>query len=457
MLTIRSKIILATLAVFTVALASVGFIVYNVYRTSLLETLEARIEAYAEKVTAEIEEQHDEENFPNALDFAALHPEDLPHTEMRILDSLGNVEYSDSLIGGIGAPDWRNLLTGGPTYGYEHAGNGSFALLTTPVEVSDTASYTLQILSSLNDVESNLAGLRRLFFLTVPVTLLLVAFLSWYIVGRAFRPITAMIGTAQSISGRNLSRRVAVPPGRDEVHQLAVTLNEMMQRIADAFESQKRFVADASHEIRTPLSIIRSELEFAAAHRDDPDSGPAIETAIEELDHLKRLSDDLLLLASLDASDSALTLSPVRLDELLAGCVGHLRAVAADSGIGLSLHVADAVEIAADEERLRRAILNLVDNAIKFSDRGSAVEVTLGKRGSEAVIVVRDHGIGIPAHELRHIFNRYHRATVTERSRSGNGLGLAIVKRIVDLHHGVIAVESEPGKGSTFSVTLPAS
>jgi len=268
-----------------------------------------------------------------------------------------------------------------------------------------------------------------------------------------------MVETAGQISGRNLDRRLAIPPARDEVRHLAETLNGMIGRIEAAFRSQKQFVADASHEIRTPLTIICSELEFAARQATDPQVRESIATSLDEIDRLTRLTDGLLLLARLDAAQVHLTRTPVRLDELLLECVQRIDVVARKKEIQVNVDVPEEVEMSADRDTMQRIIVNLLDNAVKYSPPRTVVTASLCRGGAapgKIMLRIGDQGPGIPASALPHIFTRFYRADPSRSEQAGAGLGLAIVKELVGLHGGTISVTSDPGKGSLFTVELPA-
>jgi signal transduction histidine kinase len=288
------------------------------------------------------------------------------------------------------------------------------------------------------------------------VALLLTALAAFFITHIAFKPITSMVHTTRSITAAKLDSRLPLPQTKDEIRELAETLNEMMERIDAAFRTQRQFVADASHEIRTPLTIIRSELEFAERNPGNAGAEKSLHIALEELERLARLTDGLLLLARLDTSGFSLKTQPVRLDELLIECVQNMQKAAMKRKVPIELHIDEAVEVSVDRDRLKSVVLNLLDNALYYSPKGGSIHLSLAILSRNAVqIIVEDSGPGIAPNDLPHIFQRFYRAD-TERSReNGSGLGLAIAEQVIRLHHGKITVESTLGVGSKFVVELP--
>jgi signal transduction histidine kinase len=269
-----------------------------------------------------------------------------------------------------------------------------------------------------------------------------------------------MTEAARQITAHHLEMRLDLPQAKDEVRRLGETLNEMMERLESAFQSQKQFVADASHEIRTPLAVIRTELELALHQSTDPLIQASIQSSLAEVDRMTHMTGQLLTLARLDSSASDLDLVPLRPDELLVECVQLSMALAAKKETQISVFVEEAIEISADREKLKSVIMNLLDNAIKYSPDGSRVGASLrvcGRPATAIKIVVEDNGPGIDEADLARIFKRFYRGVTARGEGGGSGLGLAIAQRIVELHHGTLSVCSETGVGTSFTVELPAS
>ena len=277
--------------------------------------------------------------------------------------------------------------------------------------------------------------------------LLLGGLLAWRLADRVVAPVTALTQTARAITETDLSRRIQVQ-GRDEVAQLATTFNAMLDRLERGFGGQRRFVADAGHELRTPLTIVRGHIELLDAA---PESRrETLELVTDELDRMARIVEDLLLLAKHEQPDF-LQLSTVDLGQLTDELEQKVRALADRPW---TVEARGRGVIVADRQRLTQAVVQLAENAVRYS--GDGEPVTLGSEvvGGEARLWVRDRGPGIPADQQERIFERFQRGGGSRRSE-GAGLGLTIVRAIVDAHHGRIELESELGRGSTFTLVVP--
>ena len=240
--------------------------------------------------------------------------------------------------------------------------------------------------------------------------------------------------------------------------RLAATFNEMINKLEQAFERERRFTADASHELKTPLAVLRGDIEVALRRdRAAEEYKRVLVSNLEEIARLTKLTDDLLTLARSDAGERVLELEPVRLDSLASEAFAFLQPLAAASGIALDHEAPSSpVVIEGDAKRLKQLLVNLVDNAIKYTAAGGSARLRLSVEDSAALIEVSDTGRGIPEDALPQIFERFYRQSDPKDSRvTGFGLGLAISKWIVDAHNGSIEVESKSGRGSRFTVRLP--
>ena len=277
--------------------------------------------------------------------------------------------------------------------------------------------------------------------------LLLGTLLAWRLADRVIRPVTELTDTARAISETDLSARIPAQ-GRDQVAQLAVTFNEMLDRLERAFSAQRRFVDDAGHELRTPITIVRGHLELL---EDDPaDREASLALVVDELDRMTRIVEDLLLLAKHDQPDF-LKLGLVDVAVLTDEIYAKVAALAPRAWV---LEHVGSGEIVADRQRLTQAVMQLVENAVRHG--GEAEPIRIGSRvvDGEARFWVCDHGPGIPVDEQRAIFERFHRLVGPRRSE-GAGLGLAIVNAIAEAHDGRVELTSAPGEGSCFEIVLP--
>ncbi len=283
---------------------------------------------------------------------------------------------------------------------------------------------------------------------------------SYWLAARAFAPIQRLAATARSIKAGNLHRRVTVPPARDEVQYLALTLNEMIDSLDQAFSRQRRFVADASHELRTPVAVIRNKTDVALlGARTQQDYITVLQGINAEAERLGHLISDLLALARGDEGRTQFEREPVRLDLLAGAVAANADLLAAERGMLLQVQAPRPVTILGDEARLIQVLMNLVENAVRYTNPGGRVTVTVEAQQDQALLSVRDTGIGIAPEHLPHIFERFYRADPARRrtggSSSSSGLGLSIVEWVVHAHGGAVAVESRVGRGSSFTVTLP--
>jgi len=308
----------------------------------------------------------------------------------------------------------------------------------------------------------NMYKTRRRFLLimaaVLPLGLLLAGGGGWLLARRALRPVDRMTRTALRISGEHLDERLQETESDDELNRLAKTLNDMLGRLDDSFHQMRQFSADASHELQTPLTIIKGEMEVALRSPRSPEEYQRVlKSGLEEIDRINHLVEGLLLLARADAGVLRLDFQPVEIKELLQEIREQMKVVADDHAISLDLILPEPVYVRGDREHLRRLLLNLVNNAIKYTPAGGSVTLSLDSGPDWASLKVVDTGIGLSKDEQEQIFSRFHRATETRsRDEKGVGLGLNIVRSIVEAHGGRIHVKSTPGQGSTFTVFLPA-
>jgi len=308
-----------------------------------------------------------------------------------------------------------------------------------------------------DDMVYALRTLRNTLLIAAPLTLLLSGIGGLFLVRRALKPVDRIIAATRAIEETDLAKRVPVQ-SRDELGRLAQTINSMLDRLEKAFARQRQFTDDASHELRTPLSVIEAEATLALRReRDTQAYRDALATIAEESSSMHRLVNQLLTLARGDSLDrEELETSAVDLGSIVGEVLTALEPLAKERGVELSSQT-DTIRIAGDPVRIRRLIVNLVDNAVRYTERGGSVWVSAAAEGAEAVLRVRDSGIGIAAEHLDRVFERFVRLDSSRHrgsEASGSGLGLAICQQIVQLHGGSIKVESEPGQGSTFIVRL---
>jgi len=277
------------------------------------------------------------------------------------------------------------------------------------------------------------------------------------LVRRALKPVEEITRLAEGITSRNLSDRLPVSPTGDELEHLTQALNRMIIRLDEAFQHNRRFLADASHELRTPLTILRGELEaMVRAEQLDADTREKIGSLLEEVERLAHLVENLFALSRLDAGLAQNKHQAFDLSKLVSAASEQMCLLAEDKKLQISCHAPEPVLVAGDRARVKQVIVNLLDNAIKYTPAKGRVKLFVFAREREAVCVVCDDGMGIPAEAIPHVFDRFFRVDAARnRDSGGAGIGLSIVKAICLAHGGRVEVESTQGQGSTFRVFFP--
>jgi two-component system, OmpR family, sensor kinase len=320
--------------------------------------------------------------------------------------------------------------------------------------------YELVILQSLRQQDEMLEGVTETFAWVIPISLLLASASGYFLARKSLAPVVAMSSQAGKIGAENLHERLAVLNERDELGHLALSFNDLLDRLGQSFERQKRFMADASHELRTPVAILRGESEVALSKesRAPEEYRESLETLHHESQRLTRIVEDLFTLTRADAGQYPLQMTNFYLDELVGECVHSARTLAQAKRITLGCGKMSESPVQADESLLRRMILNLLDNAIKYTPEDGNVNVSCEQIGSEYAVSISDTGIGVPEDLRARIFERFIRADKA-RSRSGDdggaGLGLSISRWIAEAHQGRLVLTRSGNQGSTFTAYLP--
>jgi len=305
-------------------------------------------------------------------------------------------------------------------------------------------------------------GLLMFFALAVPLTLGLAGLAGLLFSRKAMAPVAAIIQKANEIEARHLGDLIPVPECRDEIRELALTLNGLLHRLEKAFKSQEDFIADASHQLKTPLAILKGELDLFSSKTNDPgELNLFLESARQEINDLSRMVEDLLVLARADRYGGAEFKSRFRVDEKIMESVSRFSRFAEQKKINLTVDLHPASDPDADfefegePELIRSLIENLLDNAIKYSQSGGTISVVLEDKVNSLVLKVSDGGPGISRVVLPHIFKRFYRSDLTRNTVGGSGLGLSIVKKIAEIHGGQIEAQSTEGVGTVFTLSLP--
>ena len=322
----------------------------------------------------------------------------------------------------------------------------------------EEAEYVIVVAESRRDLIDQMRALRRIFLFSLPAMLLVAGFAGYLLARKSLAPIAEMTAQAERISAESLHEGLPVKNKNDELGRLALVFNDLLARIKSSFDGMRQFTADASHELRTPLAIIRGEADVALSQERAP--GEYRETLAIIQDEARLLSgivEDMLSLARADAGQRRLKLEELYLNDLIEECLHSARALALNKNLSLNFESSDEGAFRGDEDLLRRMVINLLDNAIKYTPDGGSVSVKLWREGGRINLRVTDNGIGIPAEAAARVFERFYRVDkARSRAEGGSGLGLPIVKWIAEAHHGAVSLESAPEHGSSFTISLPA-
>ncbi len=313
------------------------------------------------------------------------------------------------------------------------------------------------IVQPISEVGNTLAAYRKVLMYVIPITALLAAIPGFFLIRRMLKPVNIITKTAQEIGEKGLDNRIEVMNPNDELGRLAETLNKTFDKLQNALRRERQFTADASHELRTPLSIMRGEASLALSKkRNAEEYQKSLEVIAAEINHMLSTINRLLELTRTDNGTEALKMERIDLADFFTDMASDIEALCEEKAIEFCLNIDKKCVVNGDSVKLRELFLNLINNAVRYTNREGEITMTLNRVGNEACIAISDTGIGIPPEHLPHIFERFYRVNKTNiESSSGAGLGLAICKSIAELHGGNIEVESKVGVGSTFSVLIP--
>jgi heavy metal sensor kinase len=466
---LRVRLALGYAILFIIALALLEVALYVVLQRALLNEADKELHDRAAQVErAVIVRGDDELNSTNlSTDIFVLAPASAsqeltaPGIHIRILDRNGTSLASSSRIATQMPVDTSAIsraLGGENVYRTVIVDGTQVRALYHPLRVNGSTPAVIQVVESLNPTVSTLQEFRTLLLIGGVIALLGGLAGAWSLTRQALRPVVDLTDRVAGIAATGeFGERVPEPATQDEIGRLAHTFNDLIDRIHLMFDRQRTLVADTSHELRNPLMVVRGNLELLAHDLPPEERREATRDAIEEVDRMTHLVQDLLFLADAEAEE-AIEQDDVPLEAIVAAVVEDAEAITTreDGTRELVLEANDPLTVRGDAERLRQLIWNLVENAIRYTPAGGTVTVSLRRRGPVAELTVSDTGIGIPPEHLAHIFERFYRVdTGRSRALGGTGLGLSIVRQIAAAHGGQVRVRSTPGEGSTFTVALP--
>lgn len=469
MLSLRVKLTLYYVAILSAVLLLFGSSIYAYLSRSLLMTIDDALAFQLKKIERNmvVSAGVDDTDHGNNEDEGQL-LELSPHV-MQIIDEEGRI--TDEKVSPkrarlpIELQKYQSLEFGRNYFESVKLNNELFRVAIRRVRDHDgSGSYYIRLGQSLESLRFPRRRLLIILSIAIPVALLLGSYGGLLLANQALRPVDRITRAAEQISTGDLTERVPMPAKMDEIGRLAITFNQMISRLQAAFERQRQFTSDASHELRTPLAVMRGDIEVTLRRERAPEDYKRVLTSnLEEIVRLSRLVEDLLMLARADSGRLELRREPVDLNKLCRQMTEYISPLAQQKGQELVYKSPDGtaaeaeVKTDGDMQRIKQLLLNLLDNAIKYTDFGGNVTLGLKTEGEHAVITVADSGRGIPPEDLPHIFERFFRKSksTSDRSATGFGLGLSIVKWIVDSHGGKIEAKSEVGKGTTFIVSFP--
>ena len=461
-LSLRTQLTLIYTAVFGVLLVVLGGILYHTLATRLDRGLNAELDERAAALRGYLTIR---EGIPQLV-FNENDPEEahFVHDATRyyqIFDvATGELVVQSreiELLGGRLSPQEVRQLARSPGFSEIQTPHARIRFHNNVIHGSSTGEFLIQVGSTLQPVEDALEQFLGTMLLLIPVGALLAALCGWWMARRAIRPVEVLAAAAREIEISGLHRRLPTRGTGDEIDRLSDAFNETLAKLQASVEQMKQFTAAISHELRTPLTALRGQAEVALLEPPSTEEYRRIlADQLEEFDKLTRMINHLLTLARADAGEIRISRGSVDLSGLVSSLVEQMEPVAASESVELEIVVENDLTVEGDPDWLERAILNLLDNAVKFTPAAGRVVVTVGRENRFARLEVRDTGIGIPPDSLPHIFDRFYRADPS-RSRhvEGAGLGLSLVKWIVEQHNGRVTAESSPARGTCFTVWLP--
>ena len=458
MRSLRARIVLTNLGLLAVVLSIFSVVVYYRFKQHVEAAQQLELRQDVRRVSGHVLEHYPEfmrDGVKEKLD--AYTPPDGSGHYLFIADSAGNVIYESR------DTRWRALLAS-PTFVKPPTGEFKVADRERPLMIfhgvyqpHGGATFDLLAASSTRNSNALLQGVMVTLTILGPVMLLFALGGGLLLMNHELRPVVRLRAQADEVGRGGLGGRLTAPSTGDELESLGHTLNATIGRLEDALAYNMKFSEELSHEVRTPLAIVRMEVEEII---ELPELSDAVQmhagSALEEIAGLSALIDRLLALARLDSGGDMVPFIRIDLRPLVIDTIEQLRLLYEVQDIAIDCRADMPTWVMGDVTQIKRAIVNLLDNAVKYTDRGGSVEVVVQPQGAEAVVSIRDDGRGISEDELTKIFTRLFRAREARNSgRIGYGLGLAMVQTICAQHRGSVSVESVLGRGSTFTVRLP--
>jgi len=478
---IRFKIMLWYMLLLTMTLLSFSSILYGSFSKmlygSLDDLLSSRSEGVANSITAywaakAVDIQHDRQSVSdfvkNAVGWVEEKRKDpeLMSIFVQVLNRKGeNIISSKNMprLQPLDKDDFNDILAGEDSFDTVKGDTADgkkikFRTYSRPIIEDGEVEYIIQVAGPISLLSLATKNLVWVLFVIIPLTVLLAGMPGMLLAQLTLRPVDKMINTLKQTTAENLKLKIHIPDTKDEIKRLADTFNDMIERLDRSFSSQQSFIQDISCELKTPLVALKEKFSAALKDKDSQEGhGALLRHGLEEMNNFARVIEELETLASFDNDRIALEIRKVNLSALLEKVINSTRPAAENKGIAVSSFLKDRVMIDGDEKQLKTLFANILDNAVKFTNRRGKITVSAHTNKRYATITISDTGIGIEENELSYIFDRFYQVSKSRVSSGSFGLGLSIAKSIVEMHKGSIGVESKPDAGSTFTVTLPLS
>lgn len=377
---------------------------------------------------------------------------------MQVVDSRGEIAWRSENMRGDSLPAFTDLVAQGAAvvddkiYTYYWIRGERYRIVLSKGDVADvTAAYPVA------EIDATLRRLFSLMLYSLPLVLAMSVFAGWLIARRSLRPVDVIATSARTITASNLGLRLPMPATNDEIARLTETLNDMIARLESSFDQIKQFTSDASHELKTPLAILMGELEVALRRPlSEAEYRTTLTSCLEEVIRLTHVVQGLLDISRAETGQVQIVRESVRFSALVADVCDDVMLIAETRHIDVATQIQPSITITGDRVRLHQALLNVIENAVKYTPDGGSVRIEVASDDTHVRVVVADTGVGIPADQLPHIYDRFFRVDkARSKSIHGTGLGLSIVKWIVDAHDGTIETRSTEGRGTTVEIAFP--
>lgn len=466
---IRTKLTLWYTAILTLMLVGCCFSVYAILQHRLLVRLDEDLIAVLDTAHRLLVSESEENDFSQDSIHELIDVLHFPDIGLVIYDNAGH-KLAEQATNGQPLPttlpsSWKNhrelSLISWQSTTPSLPGKWRIAIHQIRFKNEDHFFYMVAI-QSLHVIHNQLELLRGIFFLIIPICIVLASFIGWLFAKKSLAPIAIMTERVQHIYADNLDERLPIKRTHDEIGRLAQTFNDLLSRLQATFQKERQFMADAAHELRTPLYVVRTAVDVTLkqAQRTEAEYREALQMVSQQERRLTSIVEDLFLLGCAADGGRRLQTSDFYLDELIQDTVKVIGVLAREKGVTVETIVIPGTHYLGDEALLRQMLLNLLDNAVKYIPSGAKVSVTLQVMETAVKIEVADAGQGIPADVQPHIFERFYRGDQARSHRdkgmgAGAGLGLPIARWIAEAHGGTIVLSRSDSQGSIFSITLP--